>query len=146
MLPRRGSNHGQAKLGERQAEEILIHLAEGIAPSALARRYAVTYGAIQAIETGRTWRHVRPDMPRRTDAGRRPGRKPESREWPSDAARVALDRIETAAFTEYLTRSAMLEEISAGLAAARASIDAAERVLHLANVERTRAAKRDGAT
>lgn len=55
---RRGEKHGMAKLSRQQVVEIKRLLSGGLSRTDIATRFGVSYGCIDAIEKGRTWRHV----------------------------------------------------------------------------------------
>lgn len=60
-LPR-GSNHGRAKLTETDAAAILIRRHNGDTYRTLRAAYGVSLHTIRELTTGRTWRHVLPDL------------------------------------------------------------------------------------
>lgn len=53
-----GERHGQARLTEAQAREAKTLHARGNRIAAIARAYDVSQGAIRALVTGRSWKHL----------------------------------------------------------------------------------------
>lgn len=57
-LVRRGETHPCSKVGLGEVEQIRAASANGESIKSLARRFGLSRGAVYAIATGRTWRHV----------------------------------------------------------------------------------------
>lgn len=53
-------NHPNAKLTEKQVQEIKLLGSQGISTAALAERFNMSKTAINSILTGRTWKGVSP--------------------------------------------------------------------------------------
>ena len=54
----KGENNNMAKLTESQVIEIRKQLSNGIFCSQIGKSYGVTKAAIQAIKSGKTWKHI----------------------------------------------------------------------------------------
>jgi hypothetical protein len=54
----RGESSGVAKLNEAQVREIRASLAAGASQRAVAVKFCVSAGTVQAIAEGRSWRHL----------------------------------------------------------------------------------------
>ena len=57
-LRARGEGHGMAKLSEKQAREIKHLLANGVGPTAAARRVGCSVKSAKDISAGKTWKHL----------------------------------------------------------------------------------------
>ena len=57
-LNRRGENNHRAKLTEDDVRLIRALSKEGLSQRVIARKFYVSKRAVEAILTGRTWRHV----------------------------------------------------------------------------------------
>lgn len=53
-----GEDHSSATLTNRQAEEVKASLANGERTSAVAKRFGVNFGVVNAIKQGKVWRHI----------------------------------------------------------------------------------------
>ena len=55
---RRGSNHPNAKLNEEKVREIKKLMDIGVKTSRISKDFHISYGALEAIKNGDTWKHV----------------------------------------------------------------------------------------